>query len=249
MLAEERQQIIMKQLTDRHVVKLQDLVSLMHASESTVRRDLQELEGRHLLRRVHGGALLVRPRNDEPDMATKTARNIQKKKAIAKFAASLVKDKECIYLDAGTTTLEVIPFLKDKHVTVVTNGPKHGEMLAEQNTVCYLIGGKVKRSTKAVIGSIAVQTLNLFRFDKAFVGVNGIDTEMGFTTPDPEEAMLKKHASELAEQTYVLADSSKFSEISSCKIIDLNQADVITDSLPDTAGSSISEITRVYCCS
>lgn len=247
MLAEERQQIILRKLEDTQVVKLQDLVQQLDASESTVRRDFQELESRHLLRRIHGGASLLQLRSEEPDMETKTSKNVRQKKMIAKLAAGLVKDNECIYLDAGTTTLEMVPYINAKDVTVVTNSPAHGEALAKKQITSYLIGGMMKRTTKAIIGNIAFQTLNLFRFDKAFIGVNGIDAAMGYTTPDPEEAMLKKRAQELAVQSFVLADSSKFSEVSFCKMFDIDKAAVITDELPETVGSSILEKTKVIC--
>ncbi|WP_332238545.1 DeoR/GlpR family DNA-binding transcription regulator [Sporolactobacillus sp. KGMB 08714] len=247
MLAEERQQIILKKLENARVVKLQDLVRFLNSSESTVRRDLQELESRHLLRRIHGGASLLQPRSEEPDMETKTSKYIQQKKIIAQLAGHLVKDNECIYLDAGTTTLEMIPYINAKNVTVVTNSPAHGEALVGRRIVSYLIGGMVKGTTKALVGSIAAQTLNLFRFDKAFIGVNGIDAEMGYTTPDPEEAALKRRARELAAQSFVVADGSKFSEISFCKMFDIEQASIITDRLPETIGSLILEKTRVIC--
>jgi DeoR family fructose operon transcriptional repressor len=248
MLAEERQQIIMRQLEDSRVVKLQDLVRSLNASESTVRRDLQELEEHHLLRRIHGGASLLQRRSDEPDMETKTSKNIQQKKAIAKMAAGMIRDNECVYLDAGTTTLEMIPFIKASNVTVVTNGPAHAEALSMRNVLCYLIGGMMKRTTNAVVGSLAVDNLNLFRFDRAFIGTNGIDTEMGYTTPDPEEAAVKKRALALSGQTYIVADSSKFSEVSFCKMFDLEKASIITEMLPESVREELLNRTKVYLC-
>ncbi|GGL62136.1 DeoR/GlpR family DNA-binding transcription regulator [Sporolactobacillus putidus] len=247
MLAEERQQIILQKLKHAHVVKLQDLVRFLNASESTVRRDLQELESRHMLRRIHGGASLSRQRSEEPDMETKTSKYMRQKKMIAELAGHLVKDNECIYLDAGTTTLEMIPSINARNVTVVTNSPAHGEALVKKRIMTYLIGGMMKGTTKAIVGSIASQTLNLFRFDKAFIGVNGIDAVMGCTTPDPEEAALKRRARELAVQSFIVADSSKFSDVSFCKMFDIDQAAIITDKLPETIDPSILEKTKVIC--
>ncbi|MCO7125659.1 DeoR/GlpR family DNA-binding transcription regulator [Sporolactobacillus shoreicorticis] len=246
MLAEERQQLILKILTETHVVKMQELVQMLAASESTIRRDLQELEGRHLLRRIHGGASLLRKLNEEPDMETKTFKNAQQKKSIAKLAAQKIKDNDCIYLDAGTTTLEMIPFIRARNVTVVTNGPAHGDLLVRKKIVCYLLGGLMKPNTKAIVGSIALQNINLFRFDTAFIGVNGIDSSVGYTTPDPEEAALKRRAHQLAASSYVVADSSKFSEISFCRMFDLGEAAIITDQIPERCQSLITEKTIVY---
>ncbi|GEB75994.1 DeoR/GlpR family DNA-binding transcription regulator [Sporolactobacillus inulinus] len=246
MLAEERQLMILKTLAVDHVVKLKELVSMLNASESTVRRDLQELESRHLLRRVHGGASLLRKVNDELDMESKTLKNVQQKKAVARLAATKIKDNDCIFLDAGTTTLEMIHFITAKNVTVVTNGPAHVDLLVRKKIICYLLGGQMKSTTKAVIGSLALQAINLFRFDTAFIGVNGIDPSMGYTTPDPEEAALKRRAHDLAQRTYIVSDSSKFSEISFCKIFDLAEAIIITDHLPDLDGFKVTEKTEIY---
>lgn len=247
MLAEERQQYILKQIEEKNVIKVQDLVRFLDASESTIRRDLQELEARHLLRRLHGGASLIQPRNQELDMEEKTSKNIQEKKQIARFAYHLIKENECIYLDAGTTTFEMIPYLEGINVTVVTNSPFHATALAKHNVDCYLIGGLLKRTTQAVVGSIAQQTLNYFRFDKVFIGTNGIDAAMGFTTPDPEEASIKRRAMSLAAQPFVLADSSKFSEVAFCKMFELNQAVIITDDILDATSRAIQEKTKVIC--
>lgn len=245
MLAEERQQSILKILADTHVVKLQELVQMLDASESTIRRDLQELENRHLLRRIHGGASLLNKLNEEPDMDTKTLKNVHQKKKIARLAASKINDNDCIYLDAGTTTLEMIPFIKAKDVTVVTNGPIHGDLLAHNHILCYLLGGMMKSTTKATVGSIALQNIRDFRFDTAFIGTNGIHPSAGFTTPDPEEAALKRCAHALADQTFVISDSSKFTEVSFCKLFDLNEAIIITDEIPESCRSLILERTSV----
>ncbi|GER67917.1 DeoR family transcriptional regulator [Weizmannia acidilactici] len=245
MLAEERHQIILRYLQKKHIVKVQDLVNLLNASESTVRRDLQDLEAMNLLRRVHGGASLLQRRSEEPDMDTKTLKNVQQKRIIAQLAAKMVKDNDCIYLDAGTTTLEMISYIEARNVIVVTNGLPHVEALVEKGILSYLLGGMMKRTTRAVIGSVAMQTLNGFRFDKAFLGANGVDPEMGFTTPDPEEALIKRRAKELSEQSFVLADSSKFQEVAFCKMFDISEAAIITEELPDAVKSTILNKTKV----
>lgn len=245
MLAEERQQMILKLLTESHVVKLRELVLMLDASESTVRRDLHDLENRHFLRRIHGGASLLRKLNEEPDMEAKTLKNVQQKKTIAHLAAQKIKDNDCIYLDAGTTTLEMIQFITASNVTVVTNAPAHCDLLIRKHKVCYLLGGLMKSTTKATVGSIAMHNIDLFRFDTAFIGVNGIDPSMGYTTPDPEEAALKRRAHDLADCSYVVSDSSKFAEISFCKMFDLGEATIITDEVPERYLPLITDKTSV----
>ncbi|MFD2700291.1 DeoR/GlpR family DNA-binding transcription regulator [Paenibacillus shunpengii] len=232
MLTEERYRMILERLQQRGVVKLQELVELLQASESTIRRDLVDLEAKNLLKRVHGGASLVSHKSTELGMDEKTFKNVQEKTAAAILAAKQLHDGECIYLDAGTTTLAMIPYIEAQEITVVTNGLSHVEALVSKKIRSYLLGGMMKPHTKAVIGSIALQNMDNFRFDKSFLGTNGLDMAMGYTTPDPEEALIKRRAHQLSGQTYVLADSSKFGEIAFAKLFNLEEATLITDRVP-----------------
>lgn len=245
MLTEERYRLILQRLQEKGVVKLQELVELLQASESTVRRDLIDLEGQHQLKRVHGGAALPGQKGLEPGMDEKTSKNIQQKLRIARLAAAEVREGECIYLDAGTTTLAMIPYLTADNITVVTNGLSHVESLVGNRIRSYLLGGMMKSHTKAVIGSIALQNMDNFRFDKCFLGTNGVDPQLGYTTPDPEEALIKRRAHELSAQTYVLADSSKFGEVTFAKLFDLSEAVLITDAVPERMRTPIGKKTKI----
>ncbi|RAL21430.1 DeoR/GlpR family DNA-binding transcription regulator [Thermoflavimicrobium daqui] len=232
MLTSQRYQLILDMLKKKGFVKLQDLILATGLSESTIRRDLIYLEKKRQLKRVHGGAALLQGKTVEPSIAEKSSKNLQEKKRVATFAASLLEEGDCIYLDAGSTTIEMIPELVGKKVTVVTNGISHLEALVEKNIPAYVLGGKMKESTRAIIGALAVNGLQQFRFDKCFLGVNGIHPQMGYTTPDPEEALLKRTAMQFSSQTYFLADHNKFMEVSFAKIASLDDAILITDKVP-----------------
>lgn len=104
MLKTERKQLILEELNQHHVVSLEKLVSLLETSESTVRRDLDELEAENKLRRVHGGAELPYSLQEEETIQEKSVKNLQEKKLLAQKAASLIKEKDVIFIDAGTTT-------------------------------------------------------------------------------------------------------------------------------------------------
>lgn len=210
---------------------MRDLVVRLKASESTIRRDLVELEKKNLLKRVHGGASLLQHKRAELGMAEKSAKNIQAKKVLAARASTFVKDGSCIYLDAGSTTFELIPYLVDKDITVVTNGINHLEGLVDKQIQVYVLGGKMKAITKAIVGSQAIESIQHYRFDQCFMGVNGIHPELGYTTPDPDEALLKKYALQLSNQAYILADRSKFSEISFVQFAPIEAAAIVTNSL------------------
>ena len=230
MLTEERHRLILGALKDKGVVKINDLVDLLNTSESTIRRDLTYLESINALKRVHGGATLLKGRFDEPSYNEKLVQSTEEKTAIAKYAASLIKEGDCIYLDAGTTTFEMISFMDKKDIIVVTNGLKHIDALVEKNINCYILGGEVKAKTKAIIGVNALSHMGKFRFDKAFIGINGIHYKYGFTTPDIEEAALKENAIELSRDAYILADESKFGEVAFVKVSDIEKATIITNS-------------------
>jgi DeoR family fructose operon transcriptional repressor len=230
-LTPERQERILALVNEKGFVKLQELVEETGSSESTIRRDLVHLEKMHYIKRVHGGAASLQTKGIEPSMHEKSAKNLQEKKAIASAAAAFIKDGDCIYLDAGSTTYEMIPYLKGKPITVVTNGLMHIEALFEADIRAYLVGGMMKSNTRALIGSAALESLNRYRFDACFIGANGIHHKYGYTTPDPEEALIKKSAMELSGKSYIVADQSKFSEIAFSKIAEIEKATIITNGL------------------
>lgn len=239
MLETERHQIILEELKKRNIVKLQELVELTNSSESTIRRDLTQLEQGKYLKRVHGGAARLQGKLQEPTMTEKSSKNLQEKRQIAQYAGGLVEEGDCIYLDAGSTTIELIPFLPN-NIVVVTNGLMHANELLEKNIKTFLIGGHIKPTTKAMVGRGAIESLDKYRFDKCFMGVNGIHPQFGYTTPDEEEALIKQIAISLTREAYVVADQSKFSEIAFAKIANLNKAIIITNELDD-------ESQELYC--
>ncbi|MBA4602154.1 DeoR/GlpR family DNA-binding transcription regulator [Thermoactinomyces mirandus] len=245
-LTPQRHQLILKLLKKQGVVKVQELALSTGASESTIRRDLDQLEQQHLLKRVHGGAALLQSKGVERPIQEKATRFTQAKKEIGLFAAGLVEPGACIYLDAGSTTLEMIPALTGKQVTVVTNGMTHLELLVEYEIESYVLGGKMKTSTRALIGAMALEGIRHYRFDQCFLGTNGIHPDLGYTTPDPEEAILKRTALQLSGQSFVLADPSKLSEISFAKIADLNAASLITLPLSPETKEIYSKKTYVF---
>lgn len=233
MLTPERHQIILQLLKDKEVIKIQELVELTNTSESTIRRDLSQLEAQKFLKRIHGGASRLQGKLQEASMIEKSSKNLQEKRSIARYAASLVEEGDCLYLDAGSTIKEMINYLPAKNIVVVTNGYMHVTELLNKGITTYLIGGIVKQTTNAMIGRGALSSLDYYRFDKCFLGVNGIHPDFGFTTPDQEEAVVKHKAIALSREAYVLADESKFTEIAFAKIGNINEAKIITNHIDD----------------
>lgn len=245
MLTNERQQVILNLLAEKQTIKIQDVVELTNASESTIRRDLTELENDHKLERIHGGATTRGRKLHEPSITDKTSKNLQEKMRIAKYAATFIQEGDCIFLDAGTTTFQMIPYLRNKRVVVVTNGLTHVEALIEHEVTTYLTGGYVKGKTRALVGPQTIQSLQNYRFDKCFLGANGFDIAFGYTTPDPEEAAVKHQASVLAKNTYVVADHTKYRQVSFSKIDELGDATLITAGIQEEEIQLLEENTTV----
>ena len=233
MLTPERHRIILQLLKEKSIVKIQEVMDLTKSSESTIRRDFSLLEEQRFLKRIHGGASRLQGKLQEPSMIEKSSKNLQEKRQIAKYAAGLVEEGDTIYLDAGSTVREMIEFLPNKNIVVVTNGLMHLSPLLNKGISTYLIGGLIKPNTNAFIGRGALASLDLYRFDKCFMGINGIHPQLGFTTPDQEEAMVKQKAISLSREAYILADHTKFAEISFAKIADIHEAAIITSDLED----------------
>ena len=227
MLKTERKQLILEELQEHHVVSLEKLISLLETSESTVRRDLDELEAENKLRRIHGGAELPHSLQQEESIQEKSVKNLQEKKLLAQKAASLIKEQDVIFIDAGTTTAFLIKELSNKDITVVTNSIHHAVQLVEKQIPTVMVGGSVKMATDASIGGVALNQINQLHFDRAFIGMNGVD-ENYYTTPDMEEGAIKRAIIDNAKQTYVLVDASKVGQTCFAKVAPLKRAVVIT---------------------
>jgi DeoR family fructose operon transcriptional repressor len=229
MLTPERHQLILTLLKEKDVVRIHELVEATGASESTIRRDLSELEEQRLLKRVHGGASALQNKIEEPSIPEKAVKHEKEKMAIAKVAASLVKERDSIFIDAGTTTYQMLPYLPTNHIIVVTNGVDIALQLIKRNIKTILLGGELKAATLSLVGREAIKSISQYRFDKCFLGMNGIDKDHGLTTPDPDEAYIKQLALQFSDERFVLCDSNKFSRVTFAKVGDLQGITVITD--------------------
>ena len=244
MLKSKRKQLILEKVTKDKFVSLEYLVQALNTSESTVRRDLDELESERKLRRVHGGAESLHFLQEEESNQEKSIKNIQEKTRIAQKAASLIQEYDVIFIDAGTTNELLVNELHDPSVTVVTNSIHHATKLVERNIPTVIIGGVVKRSTDASIGGVALNQIGQLNFDKAFIGMNGIDDGF-FTTPDMEEGAVKRAILENAKKTYVLADASKLGNTSFAKVAPISRARLITNQTESKVIQKIKEKTEV----
>ena len=247
MIAVERQDKIMDLLMKNKTMSVKELCSLLDASEATIRRDLTFLESEKRLERTHGGAhisdrvqLLYEQSVDQKGLIS-----LNEKRRIAQRAFEMIKNGESIVLDAGTTTLELAKLIGESKIQllVITNGAAISNLICKnENIELYLTGGRVRHNTLASVGTSALELLKSFNVNKAFIGVNGITIDDGLTTPDYEEAQIKKTMLSIASERIVLADSTKFNKVARCLISPISAVDtIITD---DVLGSNDFDMLR-----
>lgn len=234
MMFEERAAKILDILNRRTTASISDLAVAVGTSESTIRRDVSSLDKRGQLKKVHGGAVRISDpvTTGEYDVKTRYAINADLKERIAKYAASTIYGDDLVYIDAGTTTLMMIPHINAPGAVFVTNGFLHAKALTQRGYVVHITGGRLKLTTEAIVGHDAAKSIEKYNFTKCFMGTNGIEETRGFTTPDIDEALIKEAAMERAHISYVLADSSKFRKVSSVTFAKMQKACIITDALP-----------------
>lgn len=192
-------------------VDVAELSEQLGVTPETVRRDLTSLEQRGLVRRVHGGALPVAQIEREPTILQRQTHGTSEKVRIAERALAELPREGTVLLDSGTTTLALARMWpQDSNLTVVTNCLAIAVLLMDQAAPnVHLIGGRVRERTGAAVGRWAEASLRDVVVDVAFLGTNGFSLDWGMTTPDEEEAGIKRAMVASARRSIVLADAAK----------------------------------------
>jgi DeoR family transcriptional regulator, fructose operon transcriptional repressor len=232
---EERQQAIAALVISRGRASVADLAAAYEVTTETVRRDLAILDRAGILRRVHGGAVPARTlRVVEPGVVDRDTNRADYKHAIADAAVDyLPVNGGSVLIDAGTTTGRIAAVLPtDRDLVVVTNSVPVASRLATVPTVSlHLLGGRVRGLTQAAVGEPALRVLETLRVDVAFIGTNGISVNHGLSTPNSEEAAVKRAMVRSASYVIVVADSTKVGSESLISFAPIDRVDVlITDS-------------------
>lgn len=240
MYAEERQQAIARLVNQRGRVSVNQLAREYDVTTETVRRDLSTLERMGLVRRVHGG--VVPPASVsliESGIRERDQVNIEIKERIARAALDhLPPPGGTIVIDAGSTTSRLASLLPPDHqLTVVTHAVPIAARLAGQRQIdLRLLPGRVRRTTQAAVGADTVAALSHLRVDVAFLGTNGVTADHGLTTPDPDEAAVKRALVESGRTVVALADASKFGIETAIRFAAPGEIDVlVTDKDVSTA--------------
>lgn len=230
MIPYERRLQMLQMLEKKDIVSLEDFCEeLKNVSESTVRRDLKTLEKEGQITLLRGGAACLRDGSYDVPVNSKTIKNVNEKERIAKYAASLVKDGESIYLDSGSTVLRMVKHIRKRNITVVTTNALIFSELQDTNIKCFIVGGEINSSTASILGTTTNSFLMRNYFDKAFLGTSGFSVQAGVNTPDYREAEKKQIVKANSTESYVLADSSKDGKNTLCKVFELGEVPIICD--------------------
>ena len=232
MLKQHRWNKIADLCKEKESISVEELVNIIGVSPATIRRDLQSMEELKIITRYHGGAKISSKQYDEPHMILKSETNIKEKQAIARMAASLIKDHQMVYLDAGSTTFEMIQYIHAKNITVVTPGVRHILELLKKGIYTIVLGGPLRPETEAIAGRNTVEMIEKMYFDVAFIGANGIHEKVGFTTSNETEASTKNAAIRKSKVPFIITDSSKFFLLNPVQFARLQDAIIVTDAVP-----------------
>jgi DeoR family transcriptional regulator of aga operon len=228
-----RRNQILQQLHENGQVLVSELSKEFNVSEVTIRNDLEQLEQKQALIRARGGAIRMEGTVSFDQRITEKDRiHYAEKAAIGKKAAELIKERDTIILDSGTTTAEIVKNLSHiAELTIITNALNIVNQLVSLSKFNVIVpGGYLRNTALSLIGPLAEKNLRGFCVDKVFVGVDGLDTRVGAYTPNLDEAHLNEIMIEISQEIILVADSSKFNKKSLAFICPLGTIDtVITD--------------------
>lgn len=225
MLTQQRKKLLLDRLAKDGRIVAKEVSAELDLSEDTIRRDLRELAAEGLLQRVHGGALPASP--TVANLAARRSMASEEKRRLGRKAATLVARKQRVFIDGGTTHLELIRALPlDLNITVITHSPTTAAALEPHRTVdVILIGGTLFRHSMVAVGAVALEAIHRLTIDLAFIGLTGLHPKEGGTTGDYEEAAIKRAIIKRSAETVALMTSEKIGAVSAytvCAIKDLS---------------------------
>jgi len=232
-----RQEYILRQLQESGSVTIDELCAALDASLATIRRDLDDLEGRSLLRRTRGGAVPVGPLFYEPfrhdtSFQDKVSSFAEEKRRIARAAADLVQSGDTIALSGGTTTTEVARSLQTfTGISIITNTVNVAMELSNHKEIEVIVtGGLLRGNWFTLVGPLASSATEMLFADKMFIGVDGIDAKHGLTCTHPSEAEVLRKLVHHSKRKIVVTDHSKIGAMSKWLLCPVSEIDMlITD--------------------
>lgn len=240
MSPQERRTYILNLLNEKPIVTVTELADAFSLSEVSVRKLLSGMEKDGLLSRSWGGAVRRENALHEFSHAEKENRHLEEKLAIAQYCYDQIHDEESVFLDSGTTTIQIARLIAKgdkRHVVVITNALNVAlEFERTEDISVLLIGGEFRHRIVCCTGDLAMSALSRLSFDRSFISGNHFSMERGFTTPLLSEAAMKGCVIERSKYSYVVMDSSKYGENSLSRIAPIDAVtQIVTDwKLPES---------------
>ncbi|REE77711.1 DeoR family transcriptional regulator [Paenibacillus taihuensis] len=227
----KRQRQIIRLLQRDGEVKITEMKDLFSVTDMTLRRDLEKLEQSGVLIRTYGGAVL---NNKDTALAERSRLRMAEKELIGQTAAKLILPGESIFIDSGSTTLQIARSLPEEaSITVVTNAIHVAAALGEKKIPTVVIGGVLLGKTNAMAGTSAIESISKLAFDKVFLGTTGVSFQHGFSNSNMLEADIKRIAIQKAKDAFIVMDHTKFGENALFSFSTLNEVSaIITDLRP-----------------
>lgn len=234
MLPLERQNEIIEILNKRKAASVEELCNALYSSGATIRRDLALLENAGIIKRTHGGAVLIDSGSRESPLMLRENENTRAKRLIAGRALKHIKDGQTIFIDSSSTCCALAGQLAVfSGLRVITNSLKTVNILSDIDGVtAYCTGGRLRERAFSFVGSRAVRFINDFHADSAFISCRGVDIESGVTESSEEEAEIKSAYLKNSDSAFLLFDGSKLGKRYFCKICGLEDISLLISNAP-----------------
>lgn len=237
MLAEERRIQLIEWTRAEGRIDAGDAATRLDVAVETVRRDLDVLQRRGALRRVHGGAIALERFAHEFTIPERQNRYPSEKRQIAEVASKYIPQEGAIFVDGGTTTENLAYYLRDKpKLLVITNNLNLAQQIADSSTQTYMLSGRIRPATMSTVGARTVEDLRELNAVVSFVGVNGVSHDAGITAYDSDEALVKKMMMKNSVERIMLADHSKFGSSYPSRFAEFSDFDRVVTSVTAPEG-------------
>lgn len=223
---------ILEKLDQQKKVEVEMLANELNVSEMTVRRDLEKLETNGELVRTFGGAIPVQTISNEISYKDKKVKNVLQKRMIAEKAVEKIENNHIIFLDSGTTTLEISKKILslDFNLTVITNDISIANVLMDSNIDVIVLGGHLQNNTGSILGTLTFDLIKKLNADLFFLGAHAVDEEYGITAPSIEKAQVKIAMMQSSREVILVTDKSKYGNKALFKVCELDEInEIITD--------------------
>jgi len=212
MLPVERHREIVDRVERSGSVRTVELAHTLQVAAETIRRDLEKLDAEGRLVRIHGGAARVSDKRREIPFDVREVENLEQKREMARKAIEYVGEGDVIALDASSTVRELARLIPDRPLTVITNSIAVTTTLLDRPRVRVVsTGGNLDGPSLSYTGTLAEEALERFGINRTFLSCTAFDIERGLAVATEEHARIKRRMMQLADETILLADASKFS--------------------------------------